>query len=908
MSLLLTPHALAERRAAASGPLAPLAASLRADLAPLFARAPEVPVEKALLSRDGGRCAEHGVALEFDPYTPHEHRCPLCGAVHTGERHDRWWVWWYQLWLAERAVHAAALAVLGHDDAAARLAGDILRQCAERYLGYPNRDNALGPTRPFFSTYLESIWMLQLAIALDLLEVDGRAGGLSGLVRDRLLEPSAALIASFDEHGSNRQVWNDAAMLAAGRLLGRDDLVDRALAGASGLRAQLAGGLLADGTWYEGENYHLFAHRGLWYGVTMAEAMGAVLPPELVARFEEGFATPFASALPDYTFPSRRDSQYAVSLRQWRTAESCELGLARRDDPRLRGALWELYERPGIPRRDPGRWRSTAESERNEPASALTRADLGWRSLLLARPGLPPLQPVPARSALLEGQGLAVLRRDGGRAWLALDYGHAGGGHGHPDRLDVLLSVGDDRWLDDMGTGSYVDPSLHWYRSTLAHNAPLVNGQSQQRTAGVLRAWDERGGVGWADAELRLGAAASGVRVRRSLVMMPDYAVDRLEWQAAADVDFALPIHLDARVDGAGPFQGAVLLGGSAPEDGFAFVRDAEVAPAAARTVLRLERGGRIVGWVLVEPAGEIWRAIAPGPPGRAPRPFLLLRWRSGEGVAHVVWDWGAVVANVDAAGDGAAVTLRDGARHTHRAGDNGWHVDLAVAGAHSSVDLGGSRERPAIASTERERPEPELVPAAPAAPLARELGESAYRTSEVSWQDAGEPRATVSLVVSGGSFVIDVHVRKAPLVFRAADAPDPALDNEPPDVHSDGVQLYVRAPEWHEHAGWLLVPEPEHGRVRTSHVAGTRADIPLDAAVALTPDGYRMRLAVPLALLGDCRENPVALQVVVNDMAPGRVRRRGQLVLSGAHGAPAYLRGDRESPDGFLDFLLPRV
>ena len=58
---------------------------------------------------------------------------------------------------------------------------------------------------------------------------------------------------------------------------------------------------------------------------------------------------------------------------------------------------------------------------------------------------------------------------------MGLDYGRSGGGHGHPDRLNLLLSDGDVRWFDDPGTGSYVEESLHWYRSTLAHTAPLVD-------------------------------------------------------------------------------------------------------------------------------------------------------------------------------------------------------------------------------------------------------------------------------------------------------------------------------------------------------------------------------------------------------------------------------------------------
>jgi hypothetical protein len=124
-------------------------------------------------------------------------------------------------------------------------------------------------------------------------------------------------------------VWNNAALLAAGRMIGDDRMVERAIAGPSGLEAHLGEALLGDGSWYEGENYHLFAHRGLWYGVQLAECAGHRLPRMLEQRFAEGFAAPFRTVLPDLTYPSRRDSQYAVSVRQPRFAESCELVPAR---------------------------------------------------------------------------------------------------------------------------------------------------------------------------------------------------------------------------------------------------------------------------------------------------------------------------------------------------------------------------------------------------------------------------------------------------------------------------------------------------------------------------------------------------------------------------------------------------
>jgi hypothetical protein len=238
----------------------------------------------------------------------------------------------------------------------------------------------------------------------------------------------------------------------------------------------------------------------------MAERAGLELPRGLVDRFQRGFASPFATALPDFTLPSRRDSQYAISLRQWRIAEHCELGLAREESPVLLGALQRMYC-DDVPRGDTGRRSSSADVERNAKPSALSRADLSWRALLCARAALPPLERIPPQSALLPAQGIAVFRRDAGRAYVALDYGHSGGGHGHPDRLNLLLVRDDTRWLDDLGTGSYVDRSLHWYRSTLAHNAPLFDGRSQRRVAPPAGSW--RAPTSWHPARMRCVRSSS---------------------------------------------------------------------------------------------------------------------------------------------------------------------------------------------------------------------------------------------------------------------------------------------------------------------------------------------------------------------------------------------------------------
>lgn len=908
MSLLVSHDALLARRRVAAGALAPLATGLRRELQPLIDHPPAVPTLKAHLSRAGGRCERDGTLLGYEPFDA-RHRCPTCGCEYTGEPHDRFRLYWHQLWLAERVLHAALLGVLLDDRPARALAATLLDATATQYLAYPNRDNVLGPSRPFFSTYLESIWLLQLVLALDLLETGAPEeigkGALGARVRDRLIAPSAALIASYDEGMSNRQVWNNAALAAAGIVLGDAALVERAVLGGSGLHAHLEHALLRDGSWYEGENYHLFAHRGLWYGVQIAGQHGYALPHELERRFREGFAAPFRTLLPDLTYPSRRDSQYAVSVRQPRFAESCELGLARGDDERLVGMLARLYD-PAVPRGDTGRARSTADVERNLPATRLTRADLSWRALLLAREELPPLIESPLASDLLAAQGIGVLRRDGGALYVALDYGHSGGGHGHPDRLNLLLAHGDTRWFNDPGTGSYVDPSLHWYRSTLAHTAPLVDGRSQPRVDGRLLAFNDRGDAGWISAEAKL---ADDLRVRRSVAVTEDHLVDLLEWDGAAPHEVALPWHgvgLADERDEPVAHMPEPIAGGEAREDGFEFLRDTarlDVPRGVQRVLGRAPDGRTLRGWVLADPGTTWWSARAPDVPTTpALAPLLLARHRAQRGRYLSVWSWCDTIASVEMENAGVRVVRHDGASDRHSWSDGGWRIERdARIGSETTrehVVLGGRSE-----SAERT---PARVPAAAGEtsaalllPATFSLTEPHYRRSEESWREAGGPSATVTIAEPRpGTLTVRIDVSGVQRHFVPVGAENP-LDNEPAGINGDGVHLYVAAGEWT--GGWLLVPDPASREVGVRAVEGWGAGLGVRAWWEPTASGYV--LVADVALPPGTAE--VELDVLVNETAPGRERRRGQLVLSGARGEFIYLRGDRHERARLLRFTI---
>src|SRR6476660_5036221 len=100
MSILISTEDLLARRLVATDALAPLARGLRAELEPLIANPPEVPTLKAHLSR-------------------------------AGEADERFQLYFHQLWLAERVLHAALLAVLLDDRRARALASTMLDAYAD---------------------------------------------------------------------------------------------------------------------------------------------------------------------------------------------------------------------------------------------------------------------------------------------------------------------------------------------------------------------------------------------------------------------------------------------------------------------------------------------------------------------------------------------------------------------------------------------------------------------------------------------------------------------------------------------------------------------------------------------------------------------------------------------------------
>ena len=917
---MVTAEELAARREqiAAAPDLAGLLAHITERAAPLLARLPPVPESKALLSTDGGVCPDDGAGLAFDPWSPTAHRCARCGKSFGGERHDRHWARYQHLWLAERAAHLATLAALDDNDAAAARATEILRVYGRSYWQYPNRDNVLGPSRLFFSTYLESIWIGNYLAAAALLRAGGRLGDATADEVSRVADEAANLIGEFDEGFSNRQTWNSAALAAIAGWFEDEDLAKRAIEGPTGLLEHLLRGFGRDGMWYEGENYHLFALRGLLIGAAWARLAGVDIfaEPTLAARVRAALLAPARTALPDFTFPARKDARFSVSLAQPAYLELWEVGragLGKRETGNGKGELesWltALYQAPP-PR--PELFESYLHDAPLPPVPfSVSRHTLSWWSLVFMTPELPSDAPrwVPG-SVLLESQGLAVLRSAGGRRYASLECGPYGGGHGHPDRLHLTLHADGVHWLADPGTGSYVSPDLFWYRSTVAHNAPRLDGVSQPAGDATCETFDTSGE--WAWVRGRYG------EITRTLVAGPRYVLDVVELASRTEHVLELPLHLP----GAASVERGTWKAGDLVDE---FVSRVErfVPDAAGPIGLELAAGPQTLK-AFLSFDGELVRAEGPGRPGEAKRETFYLVRATGRSARFVtvlepVGDAASVRA-VRVQGSVIEVETAEQGVHRHAATALGWEITTSAG----RVRLAGARapEPPLAALLELDKPTPAVGAALRVAtpppldgsldgfdtsePLRLEL-EDQYRRSEEPYAGPDDIAAVAHAAWDDDALYLAVDVVKPELCIRPGDSPPMRLDNEPDDIHSDGLQVYVAVDEAGENGGgrvgYLIVPEHDAPALRVRATSDTSADPhSVRGAWRRTDRGYTVTFGIRWPESGGQRAHVggrLRFDLLVNEMLPGRTRRAGQLVWSGGNGW-VFVRGDRQDPARF--------
>jgi hypothetical protein len=412
--------------------------------------------------------------------------------------------------------------------------------------------------------------------------------------------------------------------------------------------------------------------------------------------------------------------------------------------------------------------------------------------------------------------------------------------------------------------------------------------------------------------------------VTRTLVAGPHYLVDIVDLTGSEDHLLELPWHLggEGRGDVIAPSEGRWEDGDLTDE--FLTCVERFVPEKSGPIVLEhTVEGRRLTMHLLFE--GELLRAEGPGRPGAGSRePFYLVRVRGRNARLLAVlepWRENPEIRGVRAAGDVVEIQTTRGVER-HRDHVDSWEVEAAAGGAR----LAGTREpaEPFAPILELDRP---LVATAAALrvdappvldgtldgfdtgePLRLEV-EDQYRRSEEPYSP--EDFSAVAYVNWGdAACYLAVEVAKPDLCLRPAAAPPARLDNEPDDVHSDGLQVYLRGERGLGNAegyvGYLIVPE-EGGRLRVRTVSDASGDpAAVHGAWRRTDHGYRVTLSVswPEGFLTHVGGR-LGFDLLVNEMLPGRERRAGQLVWSGGDGW-VWLRGDRQDPErlGVLELV----
>jgi hypothetical protein len=245
-------------------------------------------------------------------------------------------------------------------------------------------------------------------------------------------------------------------------------------------------------------------------------------------------------------------------------------------------------------------------------------------------------------SANLTGAGAAILRDGGGgeARWVLVRYGEHGGGHGHPDKLEIIVYGLGRTLMPDLGNPGY-GMQLHrdYYKTTPGHNTVTLGRGSQRATTGECLAFRGEGRVQAAVAQS--GGAYTDAVLRRSVVLAPGYMADiyRVEAPEPTTIDYILRCAGELSITPAGE-AGAGALG---EERGYKHLK-------LVRRASPDETGGWQATWTLSEPEGarvhlsgigaagqEVLHTSAPGIPGRGPMGTLVVRREGSEATFAII-------------------------------------------------------------------------------------------------------------------------------------------------------------------------------------------------------------------------------------------------------------------------------
>jgi hypothetical protein len=173
--------------------------------------------------------------------------------------------------------------------------------------------------------------------------------------------------------------------------------------------------------------------------------------------------------------------------------------------------------------------------------------------------------------SLFPSTGVAILREASGdytsqpaSTAVSLSYGPHGGGHGHSDKLNIVLYAQGRQWIPDFGSMPYESRwKAEWTAQTISHNTVVVDGISQKPTAARVTQWPNDSAadrvLGVLDRFEALSksvtaycdSAYEGIRLRRAVRVVDGSVVDAFTVtdRKAAEHQYDYVLHIDGQLE-----------------------------------------------------------------------------------------------------------------------------------------------------------------------------------------------------------------------------------------------------------------------------------------------------------------------------------------------------------------------
>ncbi len=452
---------------------------------------------------------------------PHRHVCRSCGKA--WDNKTLYHVYWSKVH-GDHANAARDLALtyqITGEEAYAQRAIEFLTWYADHYAAFPASDKG---GKVVSQTLDECVWLLKIMEAADLAYPAMTQAEARHIERD-LIHAGALYTRKYRGGIHNIRCWHNSTWAAAGYFVGDPELVAFARGGEHGFIAQMERGVLEDGMWYERSmGYHSYTVSAISYHLKAAMHAGDDLYK--MPQVRKLLTFPLLITFPNLVPPSLNDGGFATGAI---SPTRLELAAAWYQDPVATSALKMRY------------------------AQGASRASLEAWQFGEALPETEAYTPPPSMD--LKGAGLAVLRRGTGKDALCamLEYGEHGGGHGHPDKLQLILYAHGKQICPDLGTTGYANPlHPHYYKTTPAHNTVTIGGRDMAGRSGRL--------LGFAtDAACSAAVATTdqvyeGYTLTRRVLLGSAFLVDEfivegekpdtLDWFLRADGDLATALPL----------------------------------------------------------------------------------------------------------------------------------------------------------------------------------------------------------------------------------------------------------------------------------------------------------------------------------------------------------------------------